>query len=278
MKWGVRKEDSSSSSKSSASPKKHFNLTKKQVVIGASVVVGVAAAAIILANHGKIKSSLLNTTYGKRTTAGKRAVEEFMEDHGHRTDFALPKGQEFSRISKMAESDIREATYASFKPKDVANYKAFWGNEKARHQILIKAAEETKFASPKTQLDVLSTIVDRKLTTEYGGKSIRQILRKQESTLSGKLYVSLADKTVLAKDFHRRLDVSGWRKGPGLALINELKKQGYSGALDSVDSGGISDTPVILFKSAVYNLVSSKKLNPEDIQTAYEMTKSALSG
>lgn len=269
MKWGKRKsrtETKDSGSEEQAPRKTYPRLTKKQAVIGASILVGVAIAAVVIANRGDIKATFNGVPDGYET-AGKERVKNLLRLNGDRKDITLPQGQVFSRISTVAETNIRESTYVAYKPKDVLKYKAFYGSGK--HQVKIESVGEVKLPSRKNKISTLSDMVDSPLTSQrYNGKSLREVLVDRERSPKGKAYFNTISTKKLAALVNDRMDVDDFRSGYGKEFLSKLKDKGYSAIADPIDStsrGQGRSSASILIDTALFKVVESKKLSTEDV-------------
>lgn len=279
MKWGKRKSKSESSSEESEeqAPRKTYpRLTKKQAIIGASILVGVAVAAVVIANRGDISATLKGVPRHYQTS-GKERVERVLRKNDDRTDIVLPKGQIFSRVSTVAENNVRDATYVSYKPKAVNEYVSRYGSG-GKHQVKIEALDDIRMPSRKNKVSTLTDMVDAPLSSSaYNGKTLREVMVNQERAPKAKAYLNSISSRKLAGIVNDRMDVDDFRTGYGKEFLNKLKDKGYSAISDPIDStsnGQNRKSASILIDNALFKVVESKKLTSEDLLNAKsELTK-----
>lgn len=276
MKWGVRKKKESSTSESNTKSseendvEKKPRFTKKQVAIASSIVVGVAAAGIVLANYGDIKASVLETGRVEAGIAKKAKHLDFFKDYGDETDLVLPKGQIFTRVSSKAETELRDSIYSTYKPKDSLHYEAFANSEKSRHLIKIESLEEMIAPSTNARIDTMISMIDTPLIdAKYEGRTLRQEMARSASTWKGKAYIRSADSRILAQRQYDSIAGENWGVGIGKEYTEQLRRKGYSLMLDDVDSGGLSEAPMVLFDKGKLRINYAKKMTAEDIDKAY---------
>ena len=270
MKWGKRKaKTTTEDDQSEETPKRSYpKITKKQAIIGASILVGVAVAAVVIANRGDIKASMIGApAYLKRNGDQNSRVNMLLRKHGDRKDIVLPQGKVFKRISTVAETNIRDVTYAAYGKKDIADYTAHYGSGK--HQITLETTKDIKLPSRKNKISTLSGMLDSPLSSpEYKNQTLREVLLNQERSAKGKEFLNAASSKKLAGLVYDRLDTDDFRTGYGKEFLNKLKDKGYSAISDPIDGYSNRDTASILIDSSVFKIVGSKKLSADDLASA----------
>lgn len=269
MKWGIRK-DRNLSSKDDKQTEEKKQFTKKQVVIGASVLLGVAATAVLLSKHGDIKTSVMSKGFSESALKNQRdQVDRLLAVHGNTTDVVLPKGHIFSRISNVAEKEIRQGAYAVDDAFDVANYKSFWQSPDRRHQVKIKAVSDIKLPSLETRFKIMGEVMDEP-SAELGGKTLRQYIRNQQGSRKAKYWVKKAPTEELARLKYAEISGGNWSKGVGKVFADRLIEKGYGAMSDDTDStNNLAKAPKVLLNKGLFEIVSSEKLSSQEIDSAY---------
>jgi len=272
MRWGVRnnRETPSKKESSSETPSKRF--TKKQILIGSAVLVGVAATTVVLMNKGSIKSSVMSKGFEESTLKnGKTQVDKLLAVHGDSKDMGFSKGQLFRRISNLAETEIKQGSYAVNTPIDVANYKSFWKNPNNRYEIKIEALRDIRLPSLKTRFETMAEIMDNPLSGAIKGQTIRDIIVKQQPTLRAKYWARNASADELAKIKYAQITGGDWSKGISKAFTDKLISKGYGAMLDDTDStNGLAVSPKVLLNRGLFRIVSNNKMSQVEIDDAYK--------
>lgn len=274
MKWGKRKARAVSPDDESSEPpprKKYPRLTKKQAIIGASILVGVAVAAVVIANRGDISATLKGVPK-QYQTSGKERIDRVLRRNDDRTDIVLPKGQIFSRVSHVAENNVRDVTYVAYKPKAVLEYKTFYGSG-GKHQVKIEALSDIRMPSRKNKVSTLTDMVDSPLSSQaYSGKTLREVLVNRERAPKAKEYLNSVSAKKIAEIVNdRMMDVDDYRTGYGKEFLDKLKNKGYSAISDPIDSTSIGQnrkSASILIDNALFKVVESKQITSEDLLNA----------
>ncbi|QED11509.1 membrane protein [Arthrobacter phage Qui] len=281
MKWGKRKardtSDSELGSDTKVDPeevKKRFGVTKKQAIIGASVILGGIAVGVILANKGNIKTAILEKNGAANSKLNKvEVLAKFKDAHGDSTDFSFPQGQVFSRMSRVAETTVREGSYAAHTPKDIANYTSTWWWHADRTQVRIEATETIKVPSMKKRLDTVKEMVDSPLSgSAYGGKTLREVLAQKETHLAAKAWVRSAPTEVIAEKAYNDMFQRGFTAHLGKEFLDKLRDQGYGAMRDDNDFlNKVSDSPMIFLNSDKFKVASSKVIGFDEASIAEEL-------
>lgn len=301
MRWGIRKDDRTGSTRPSSGPDfpptriasprfpttraldptselpeadpnapvgKVFGLTNKQAAVGAGILLGVGITAALYMDVGGVRSSILDRGFQQSTlVSGERKLQEIIDANRGRTGQTLPKGQMFSRMSKVSEMDIRSGAYATYEEADVAHYKMMWAQK--GYQINIKALQDIKMPDLKTRLDTATELFE-------GDSSIRRGLMSQQSSPLAKLWVATAKNEDLAKYTYAKFDTPDWKRGVGKRYLEALTAKGYGAMLDDVDSGRLSGNPVVLINQQLFNISSRTQMTKAELDDAYRVYKATL--
>lgn len=166
---------------------------------------------------------------------GEKAVGKILNNHGDRyaAETILSDTQEFRRISKDKETEIRDGTYVTYRPEDHVVYGADWPGG---YTVKIRPKGPVKLPSLKTRFETMAEIVDKRPTD--GGKTVRQILSDQEETIKGKLWVKSASAEDLGKYAYGSKVGINWESDEvGKRFITTLREKGYDAMNDDMDSG-----------------------------------------
>lgn len=285
MHWGIRKKRETSDRQTSSTAmvpaatksekKTYFGLTGKQIAIGATILVGVGVAAVVLKKSGALQmTDLAKGRHESTLSTGAEKIERILTKHADKPEMTFPMGQSFSRISKVAETELRNGTYATYTPKDVAAYKAFWPGG---HHIDIKALGEIRAPDLKTRFDTMTELIDKKQDFT-GGKTYRQYLAGKQRTRAARAWVRKASAAELAKHQYAELAGGSWGRGIGPVYLDALRKKGFSAMFDDTDStNGLSDAAMVLINKNMFEITSNNKLSKLQLDQAYADYKRLLS-
>lgn len=272
--WGIRnKTEQKTSGTSKTNIKKHFGLTNKQIVIGSSILLGAVATSVILHKTGLTPTKIMKQGYeesveGKTT---KSLVETLVSKHGESTDEILPKGQIFTRLSKVSETEVRPGNYATYLPHDVARYMSTWGSDSNRHKIVIKALDDVKVPGLKTRFKTMGELLDKPMDSSVEkGQTLRQYIINREPTWRSKVWARFAPSSELGKNVYAREIGGNWNTGIGKAFTQRLVSKGFGAMLDDNDSMNLAKKPMVLLKSDLFKVVSNKQMSKSETDTAWK--------
>jgi hypothetical protein len=167
-----------------------------------------------------------------------------------RSEFSLPTGHVFSRVSTAAEDSFARATYTTHNEADYNRYVGFgFGSrldsfDRDLYRINFTAKEPIRVPDLRTTLGSLREVMD----SSSGRRHSDEEVRTQYTRLSG----------------------GEWRDELSTSFINNLKSKGYSAIVDEMDAGVNSDSPLVLFnRNAVTNKVSTV-VSVEELRRARE--------
>lgn len=208
---------------------------------------------------------------------GKAEVDKLLAIHGDSKEMSFPKGQLFSRISNLAETEIRQGSYAVDTKIDVSNYRSFWQNPKNRHEIKIEALSDIKLPSLKTRFETMAEIIDVPLSDSVKGETVRDIIVKQQSTRRAKYWARNVSAEELAKIKYAQISGGDWSRGIGKAFTDRLISKGYGAMLDDTDStNNLAVSPKVLLNRGLFRIVSNNKMSKAEIDTAYKEFKTLM--
>jgi len=281
QKWGIRNKKEQkpigvtpkTNTKKNFLEQKHFGVTNKQIAIGSSILIGAVAASVILNKTGltptKIMKQGFNESVEGRTT--KSLVDTLLAKHGESTDEILPKGQIFTRVSTVAEKEVRPGAYATYLPHDVARYMSTWGSESNRHKIAIEALDDVKVPGLKTRFKTMGELLNKPMDDSVKkGQTLRQYIISREPTWRSKIWARFAPPAELGKHVYAREIGNNWNTGIGKAFTQRLIKTGYGAMLDDNDSINLAKKPMVLLKSDLFKVVSNKQMSKAEMDTAWE--------
>jgi ribosomal protein S18 acetylase RimI-like enzyme len=259
--------------------KKYFGMTKKQAAVGATVLVGMGVASIILKRNMDLKSAALlgahlekgqlNSTLLK----GELFSDRIIADSKAKGAITFPLGHQFSRMSSVAEKEVRNGSYASFTAKDMARYTATWGDEPhlrmtTPYKHTIEALGEIKAPSLSERFSTMAELVDKK-HPDLGGSTLRQWLVDEQTSQASKDWVKQASTAELGKFHYGNLAGGKWDQDPiGKAYMAALRNKGYSIMTDDRDSGNIAESAMVLINKNMFKITQTKALTSDDIMVA----------
>ncbi|ASU03922.1 hypothetical protein SEA_FRODOSWAGGINS_8 [Streptomyces phage FrodoSwaggins] len=237
--------------------KKSFVARHKKALIFAGAIAGLYAANKV-AEAKTIKSieelrgkSIDANTFQKHVNHSK--IKTWMtNDYIHesswaRDEFTLPAGHEFHRLSKKAESEFRDATYATHSPEDYHRYVAQFRQELGGnlHHVTFQANEDIRVPKLSTTLQALkdALVGDKKEFNAW-----------------------YTDERVLAK--YQELSGGSWDDSHAKGMFDNLRKKGYGAIVDEMDAGVIGETPLVIFARELVGKKSSEPLTKSDIDFA----------
>jgi hypothetical protein len=290
MHWGVRNEREKPSLRSKKPEpantkepkpevKKYFGLTKNQAIVGSTVLVGMAVTGVILKRNANLRASALLKAHLEKgqldstLLKGELFADRIVADSTAKGAMTFPLGHQFSRMSSIAEKELRNGSYASFTPKDMARYTATWGDEphlrmKTPYKHTVTALSEIKAPSLSERFSTMSDLVDRK-HPELGGSTLRQHLVNKQTSQASKDWVKQASAAELGKFHYGELAGGKWDQDPiGRAYMAELRNKGYSVMTDDRDTGNIAESAMVLINKNMFKITETKALSPDDIQIA----------
>jgi len=163
-------------------------------------------------------AGLVQNSKGRTWTAGHFLTKESFSE----APVSYPKGHEFLRISREAESSFKKGgTYAVGSEADFARYlnSAEFGGR--GYQIAFKAKDEVKIASPKDALDAAHASLIRR---GFKHPSAKDVIDEYEHVSGG-----------------------SFNTAKGKSFVKELLKKGYHGVVDQMDVGSYGERPLVLF-------------------------------
>lgn len=178
-----------------------------------------------------------------KTWTGRGYVQQHSFD---RPGFTLPAGHEFHRISRVAETKFKPATYATHHVDDYNRYLAQFRQELGSsnlHHVTFHATQEIKVPDLSTVLNSLKEVMhDNPHGTTY---SDRQILKIYEQYSGGR-----------------------WNDATSEKLFNNLRSKGFGAIVDEMDSGVLGESPLVVFAHEVMGQKSSVPITPDMIAEA----------
>lgn len=286
MHWGIRKLESDIREG-----------RKKQAIIesGASA----AAAAILGTAAFKIGKPIVQLN-----NAVDRLSEEFMTApkvanaalKGHDllnadTDIVLPKGTVFHRVASELENEVNNPKYATYFENDVLRYRKDWsalsGNGVDHFKTKFEALDNAKIASRGTMHQVGLSILDK--VPEEGGKTLRQLAIDQAVEFQKQGWPHKApDVFALTKTYTEATpeeivnhiigsgNGGSWTGAAESRLVSALKKLGYAGFTDNIDTSWLADHAVVLINNEVVKTSSSPLTSIERDAAKKLITKLAV--
>jgi len=269
---------------------------QKKAIIGASVAIGVAVTSVILYKVGSKKVSELKGIYENYedvASKGPQAIEstyaggpityeKFMQKVGSSQsaswgtskhwsrvgvenlsdlDVQIPKGTSFHRISRQAESKLKDATYATFDKADILRYRAGFTNElggTGLFDVKIEALDAIRSPSEKKRVQAFIELLDEKVD----GRPVREFFGTGAS-LKGVSNEELAKRAytqVVGKDFvHNSL---------AKAYADKIRSMGYNAIIDDMDAGVYGEKPMVLLDNTVLKIAKTTPLLQADIDAA----------
>lgn len=235
-------------------------------------------------NEGSVRSKEINALFAKgdfdhfvNSWIGKQESKYIsITEKEYRAlsdkDIVLPKGQEFHRISKVAEKDVRNCAFVSFDPDDVNRYTAFlpgmWNVNTLRppispvYKISMEGLTEIKSPSAKKRVDILADLIEK-------DDAVRRALA---SDVSGGATMSSHDLALLKyKEVSRNL--IDRNNETSKRYVEAVKKQGYNVIVDDNDALNLSRSPLIVLDNKIMGNVRSRQLTARDIANAASNVK-----
>lgn len=169
-----------------------------------------------------------------------------------RSEFSLPSGHVFNRISTVAEDsfNVAKGTYATHSVEDFNRYVTAFRHEKnsskGLYHVAFEATSEVKVPNLTTVLGALSDV----LTARNGSPPSPEQVLKTYTGMSGGAWI---------KD-----DVFPVKK----LLFEKLSSYGYHAIVDEMDAGVIGETPLVLFDYSVVGQKTATNLTAEAIKLA----------
>lgn len=276
MHWGIRKKEEISDRKSAVEKNKKIVEHCKSVVdkaesyehrlspeqkkkiaytlVGAIAVAGIVGGAYYLNKKG---SSSIISPYKPRSsyqeyfnTLGKSmsSLGDIPQSSLSRSDFTLPKGHTFFRLSSGPEGTFRSHTYVSTSIDDFNRYVTAIGGSKLRTKLTFQSNKPVKVASTKTVVDILHEIFPKMTNGD--------VITKEQA------------RSLWAMRMGGRLD-DDFSKG----VIKELRRRGYSALVDENDIGIFSENPVILITRSGFGKIVSEEMSRSSIGQIHKIVK-----
>lgn len=198
-----------------------------------SVLAGMDATTDILRKIGSM--TLIKGRNESQLRVGRNLVNMLLEGHGDRPigDVMFPPQQEFRRMSKVAETQLKVGNYMTYRPEDIAKYSSEWHG---KYDVNIRAKDSVKSPSLKTRFKTMAELIDEK--PGDGGKTIREVLMDRETSQAAKNWIRVAAKSDLGKYTYGSLTGIKWDDDPiGKLYISRLRDKGYDVMLDDRDAG-----------------------------------------
>lgn len=255
---------------------------QKQLIIKAGVgIVGVAAIAYYAKKSGLSEElstnfqlfSTRNQVYNSALNAGSNGLDIHW-DKG----IDLPAGSIFSRVSTIAEKDIRpEGFYAAFEKGDVDRYKAIlptfwqdWGvGDPAGGGFVnnYQAKAAIKAPSGSESISIFKDLISNNKTFRedlglYSAESAKDFLSNERNT----------------RDLFECHAADWARSYPGATktYFDAVKARGYNALIDFNDAGALSKTPVRTIDGSMFDIISNEPLQMADMVGAASRVKKTL--
>jgi hypothetical protein len=170
-----------------------------------------------------------------------------------RPETTIPAGHVFHRLSRDAEDKFGNATYTSGNLDDFNRYvirqSGFDSKELIgkQYHVTFSAKEPIKIPSLTTAVEILRQSMSEGRQTE----ATHQEALKLYNAMSGGSW-----------------DISGGNK-----FVQALKAKGYDGIFDEMDSGVVSDNPLVIFSSDKMSDKVAKELKDSDVVSAAKNLK-----
>lgn len=212
---------------------KGFRLNKKQAIaigVGVGVVAIFAVAAYrhkgSLPNPGDLLDTLKYTELVERSKMETWPGSNFLTKSSYKqAEFTLPIGHTFHRLSRVAETDFGQGTYATSNLNDFHRYVVGFageiGSAENLQHITWKAKSEIKVPSLVTRLETA-----REMLSETYGQPIskREALAWYKNNCGGK-----------------------WDDEMSKNFFDLLSKKGFGAIVDDMDAGVIGESPLVVF-------------------------------
>lgn len=242
-KFSDKFESSSSKNNSESFIKNH----KKQIVLGleAAAIIGVIAYGVSsnkkniaaikqLAGQKVDVSQYTNAVNASKTKTW--GLQGYMHPSSYtRSEFTLPKGHTFHRLSLTAEDSFGATTYATHSVDDYNRYVSAFRKEKGLasklYKITFSTDEDVRVPHVTTVLESLKTVLNEKHGYEV---TSAQVLESYQSITGGT-----------------------WKDPVSLKLIESLKAKGYGALVDEMDAGVIGESPLVMFSNKLTSKVAS---------------------
>lgn len=183
----------------------------------------------------------------KKNAWGSGSSLGYIQPSSHeRESFSIPAGHTFHRLSSKAESSFGSATYSTHKMDDYHRYlgHGFVGlieNGAELHHVTFTSKQEVKVPNLKTTLDTLKDIMSSR-----GMSTSPEDVMYQYTGLCG----------------------SNWSNDISTKLFKSLSAKGYGALVDEMDSGVISDSPLVVFAHELFNSKIHSPVTMNDVETA----------
>lgn len=184
-----------------------------------------------------------HVSYSKIKTWGRN--DYLKESSFDREEFSLPAGHEFHRISKVAETDFKAATYATHSTEDFHRYVSQFRGEldsNNLHHVTFQAEEEIRVPKLNNVLDSMK---------EAMGASNPYQIRDEH-----------------ALEQYQSMSGGSWNNGMADKLFKSLTRKGYGAIVDEMDAGVIGETPLVIFSKSSMGQKSSSPLTNSEIDHA----------
>lgn len=282
MKWGVRKVEASTE-KRSTSEKRPMS-KKRKVLVAAAITagVGVVAAAAILAGPKVLEkvrvdqaANLLIKDLKDDPKAaailsdGKNWTDGFLAK-----DVVLPSGTKFNRIANALETEIgKNPKYVTYRAKDVANYQASFTNpfrdaKSPKYKTIFDSSKDTRIAGQASMFE--AAFANATASSKASGRMRSEIIASYKNQPNFEFmkaqFVKATDKEVADRWLNLKMG-RAWDTPVAQDFIDTLKKSGYSGLTDNVDSFGGRQHAVVLIDDSVFK-ITGRRMTDLDIKAA----------
>ena len=279
MKWGVRKAESSD--------EKTPMSKKKKALISATIAIGVGVVATATILYGpKVADKL------KVNRAADMLMKDFVADpkasstirngenwvSGYLSkDVELPSGTKFNRVASSLETKIgNNPKYATYLPKDVARYQStfsspFKASNSTKFKTVIDSSATVRIAGQETMMK--TALSNASLSTKASGRMRSEIIASYKGQPNFDFMREKFAKASNEEVAERWLNIQmgrAWKTPVSTQFFDTLKKSGYSGITDNVDSYGGSQHAVVLFNDSVLKL-TGRRMTDLDIKAAEKL-------
>lgn len=279
MRWGVRK--------SIEAPAKTPMSKKKKALIAATVAVGVGVAATAAILYGpkvaeKFKvdkaANLLLKDFAENSAAESTIRNGENWTNGYLSkDVNLPSGTKFNRVASKLETEIgKNPKYATYLPKDVARYQStfnspFKSGNTPRFKTIIDSSAPVRIAGQESMMK--TALSNASLSSKTSGRMRSEIIASYKGQANFEYMRDRVSKATNEEVAERWLNVQmgkSWKSPVSSAVLDSLKKAGYSGFTDNVDSFGGSQHAVVLISDSVLKL-TGRPMSTLDVQAAQKL-------
>lgn len=279
MRWGIRKAPSSDA--------KAPMSKKKKALIAATVAVGVGVAATATILYGpkvaeKLRvgraADLLSKNFKEDPVAsatvrkGENWVDGFLTK-----DVELPSGTRFNRVASSLETEIgKNPKYATYLPKDVARYQSsfsspFKSSSTPKFKTVIDSSAAVRIAGQDTMMK--TALSNASLNSKASGRMRSEIIASYKGQPNFNFMREKFSKASNEEVAERWLNIQmgkSWTSPVSKQFLDSLKKSGYSGITDNVDTFGGSQHAVVLINDSVLKL-TGRRMTDLDIKAAQKL-------